>query len=715
MLLTQPPSPPSSAKSGANDAINTSDWADPNWDSGSLETANTPPDTASQDSWADDMAAHKTAKDAESKAQNDKTKSTETHEQASIMNHTRNSSYRAHNTQKSSTFQSTVATSSVQDRPIVSSDTPATACATTPPISKQSIIPSDKPGEASHSEAKRSRGKTWGKKKPSGPKNSTSVDQAHYQPPIIQTQRDHDHVPAGQVNMRRALSYVEWDADETLSSRIESDSSVLPEDDVKTPPAMRILTGDKRDFVEQWVQDECDRAGRPRDLNPRSVPWFRPKDGNKNVVDIIAPEEWADYSPFGDRRICRDDFYRQYLMGKPFAIERGDTDRKPWWEKYVAPPLWVAAPVPRACPLDPQDEMYVFGKSIETTADFKIKKGIADGSIVPEHDFEMGPEKTTFEKGYSVRANLNQNRNTYRKQPVKAEYQGEANMTIRQAFEFDAPLINVVYNHFVENTWFVTDRHKVSDQDMLARMKKVEEAGWPWLVACEAKSARSKGRRKGAASDSNAPAKVMGYACIEDLSGPGSVDRLSGKIHIWVLPECQFSTVGTSLLDRLFWLVLKEYELVNPHVAYVTTTGPFAQKFGCKREPHVLLAELQYAPRGQDEKRANIVSGFLQKRGFERYGEQREVAARKNLTLNRRLFQRICLENSDGCYSEYTYRDTKSIKDGNPAYIPPEDLTPEAIERRFIEEEAAAEALIHRPLPQDYSSLKVVRGRPGRR
>lgn len=64
-----------------------------------------------------------------------------------------------------------------------------------------------------------------------------------------------------------------------------------------------------------------------------------------------------------------------------------------------------------------------------------------------------------------------------------------AHVTLREANAADAPALAEIYNEYVHGTVITFEVDTVRDGDMAARVRKVQDAGLPWLIAEEADSA----------------------------------------------------------------------------------------------------------------------------------------------------------------------------------------------------------------------------------
>lgn len=104
-------------------------------------------------------------------------------------------------------------------------------------------------------------------------------------------------------------------------------------------------------------------------------------------------------------------------------------------------------------------------------------------------------------------------------------------MRIRLATLADAPAIAAIYAHHVLHGTATFEEVPPSIEDISARLARVLDAGWPWLIA-------------------EAGGEVLGYgyaAQFRDRSGY----RFTCEDSLYIAPQAQRRGVGTALLETL--------------------------------------------------------------------------------------------------------------------------------------------------------------------
>ena len=102
---------------------------------------------------------------------------------------------------------------------------------------------------------------------------------------------------------------------------------------------------------------------------------------------------------------------------------------------------------------------------------------------------------------------------------------------IRPAAAADAGALARIYNFYVRETIVTFEEEAVSDAEMAARLREVENAELPWLVA----------ERAGA---------VAGYACARPWK-PRRGYRFSVEVAVYVEPESGGRGIGSALYEHL--------------------------------------------------------------------------------------------------------------------------------------------------------------------
>jgi phosphinothricin acetyltransferase len=107
----------------------------------------------------------------------------------------------------------------------------------------------------------------------------------------------------------------------------------------------------------------------------------------------------------------------------------------------------------------------------------------------------------------------------------------DAGLVVRPAGAADAAAVAAVYNHYVRETTVTFEEEEVSPSEIARRIREVEAASLPWLVA-------ERGTR------------LVGYAYAGKWHSR-SAYRFSAEITVYVDPGHARTGVGSGLYDRL--------------------------------------------------------------------------------------------------------------------------------------------------------------------
>ena len=138
---------------------------------------------------------------------------------------------------------------------------------------------------------------------------------------------------------------------------------------------------------------------------------------------------------------------------------------------------------------------------------------------------------------------------------------------IRDATLEDAPDIARIYNYYIENTIVTFEETQVSADEMLSRMKKVQEE-LPWLVKEDG-------------------GKVTGYAYASRWSGRCAY-RHSAESSVYLDPDAVGSGTGSELYSRLFAeLRSRSYHTVIGGIALPNAASvAIHERFGFEKVAH---------------------------------------------------------------------------------------------------------------------------------
>ncbi len=141
-------------------------------------------------------------------------------------------------------------------------------------------------------------------------------------------------------------------------------------------------------------------------------------------------------------------------------------------------------------------------------------------------------------------------------------------MMIRPVHPKDIPFITHIYNYYIRETTVTFEEEEITPDDIQSRIKKIESAGLPWLVA-------------------EVENEIVGYAYATKWK-ERSAYRHSVEISVYVDHNHQGKGYGTKLYQALF----TELHKLNIHLAIGGITLPndasiaLHEKFGMEKVAH---------------------------------------------------------------------------------------------------------------------------------
>ncbi|MDQ7727597.1 arsinothricin resistance N-acetyltransferase ArsN1 family B [Halomonas sp. SpR8] len=139
---------------------------------------------------------------------------------------------------------------------------------------------------------------------------------------------------------------------------------------------------------------------------------------------------------------------------------------------------------------------------------------------------------------------------------------------IRDAVKSDSDAIAHIYNYYIENTAISFEEAPVSESDIQRRIKNVQGAGLPWLVAVEDDA-------------------VVGYAYATKWK-ERSAYRFSVEISVYLSNQMQGRGLGAKLYETIF-SKLKEGG-IHTVIGGITLPNPASvalhEKMGMKKVAH---------------------------------------------------------------------------------------------------------------------------------
>jgi L-amino acid N-acyltransferase YncA len=139
---------------------------------------------------------------------------------------------------------------------------------------------------------------------------------------------------------------------------------------------------------------------------------------------------------------------------------------------------------------------------------------------------------------------------------------------IRPAALADAASIARIYNFYVRETIVTFEEEAVSEAEMTSRIREVQEASLPWLIAEKA-------------------GEVVGYACATKWKGRRGY-RFSAEVTVYLDPKRGGRGIGSALYEHL----LSALQALRIHAAMGGIALPNAasvalhEKFGFEKVAH---------------------------------------------------------------------------------------------------------------------------------
>jgi L-amino acid N-acyltransferase YncA len=139
---------------------------------------------------------------------------------------------------------------------------------------------------------------------------------------------------------------------------------------------------------------------------------------------------------------------------------------------------------------------------------------------------------------------------------------------IREVSDQDAEAIAEIYNHYITNTIITFEETEISPVDILNRIKRVKETGFPWFVAEE-------------------NGKVIGYTYASQWKDR-SAYKYTAEVSVYIQKDLKSKGWGTKLYEKLF----ESLRVRGFHVAIGGLAMPnpgskaLHEKFGMRQVAH---------------------------------------------------------------------------------------------------------------------------------
>lgn len=156
-----------------------------------------------------------------------------------------------------------------------------------------------------------------------------------------------------------------------------------------------------------------------------------------------------------------------------------------------------------------------------------------------------------------------------------------AHVTLRDATVADAAALASIYNEYVASTVITFEVDTVSDDEMAARMRKVHEAGLPWLIAEDSELLGDLG-----ADATHAGAATLGFAYASPFQ-----ERFAYRHSLETTVYLRDGATGRGIGSALYGELLERLRLLTePHSVHAPVHRAYA-RIALPNAPSVALHE----------------------------------------------------------------------------------------------------------------------------
>ena len=313
----------------------------------------------------------------------------------------------------------------------------------------------------------------------------------------------------------------------------------------------------------------------------------------------LAPRSWVLESIDGQSLQAHwNHLYRIFL-------EDEDPQAKGFWHLYQSNTSNILIPIQvpdaRVNPLDEGFKAYNKDKGSQAKAQAHILK------IQRHHD-----------RSYRVRQAERDGKNQVDPiAPPPNPLRPRINMFIRPANENDVPQLTKIYNYYAEHTVLAPENEGIAQRTMAARLRSMEEARLPFLVAvAKASNPNRKARDDSPFLNHDA---IIGFAAAEEMGPQNNMWGFTVDIEVYIDNRYYSKGAGKNLLDRLLFCLDPNYQVTAGCEWY----GGEEWEYGSRRRVANILCHVPYA--SQDLARIAWVGGLLERFQFEKCGDMKDI------------------------------------------------------------------------------------------
>ena len=287
------------------------------------------------------------------------------------------------------------------------------------------------------------------------------------------------------------------------------------------------------------------------------------------LIDNITPKSW----------------WAKHLKTSVTEIE---PNAKPWWELYAKPDSdFLKGWYHHETKLNPEDPQFELAKQDEGSdlAFRKVKGELGERLRMRKNSCVLSidnneKDQQNYDNDNKTKVNNSRPKVTYEitkavhyvPQNAPKRIKPKSNIFLREALQFDVTQITDIYNHHVNNSIHVAERHELSVEEMRTRMNELTANEFPFLVAVDrfarsnvnpnstANTAHNNNRQHRRQSRTHpSMEKIIGFAFADDYHSSESMYRYTCEFEIYVHADYYRQRIGSCLMDKMTSLMDAEY------------------------------------------------------------------------------------------------------------------------------------------------------------
>lgn len=209
----------------------------------------------------------------------------------------------------------------------------------------------------------------------------------------------------------------------------------------------------------------------------------------------------------------------------------------------------------------------------------------------------------------------------------------QLDLYIREALPIDVAQITKIFNHYQQESVYVSERELLTENQVQARLTDVQAEHCAFLVAVE-RTLKNRDRRFDRNGDEVRARgeKILGFAYTDMICSNGDMWQATGEAEIFIHKDFLARRIAKNLLTRLLQQH-DEYYIPNEWAEY-------RPSYSYKPRPFVNIQIIVPYASGEEEDRPIWVGHFLQEFGFEHVGTFKNRGAKHGKWVSDVTFMR---------------------------------------------------------------------------